>query len=104
MPCGPVPACGEEAVPHASLDAEPQGLPPTLRAHWAAGTPHSGLKQDRVLPTAIAHLWEALAVNAHSATSVTTSPALGAAQTGTLQLQPCPAGSLAGPRRQCGSR
>lgn len=47
MPWGPFPARGQVAALHTSADAEPQGLPPTLRAHWAAGALHSGLKQGR---------------------------------------------------------
>lgn len=49
-----------------------QSLRTSLRLCWPAGplrTPRSGLKQVRVLPTAIAHLWEPLAVNSHSVTS-----------------------------------
>lgn len=77
----PLPCRREEAAPHAPPGAEARGLPPRP-AHWAASTPHSGLKQVRVLPTAIAQLREAPAVHSHSATSVTASPGLRTAWTG----------------------
>lgn len=52
-----------------------QGLPASLRL-WPRPLrmPRSGLKQVWVLPTAIAQLWEPLAVNSDSATSVTDLP------------------------------
>ena len=52
-----------------------QGLPASLRL-WPQPLrmPRSGLKQVWVLPTAIAQLWESLAVNSDSATSVTDLP------------------------------
>lgn len=93
------PACGEDAAPHASPDAE---LRAPLQRHWPTGplrTLCSGLKQVRVLPTAIAHLWEPLAVNSHSATSVVTSPALGQPRQSPVLLAACQAhGAGAGSR------
>lgn len=71
MPRSPFPACGEESAPTHLLT---QSLRTFLLLCWPIGPlrmPCSGLKQVRVLPTAIAHLWEALAVNSHSVTSVT---------------------------------
>lgn len=47
MPWGSFAAHGQVAAPHASPDSEPQGLAPTPQAHWAAGAPHSGLKQGQ---------------------------------------------------------
>lgn len=52
-----------------------QGLLASLRLWpWPLQMPRSGLKQVWVLPTAIAQLWEPLAVNSDSATSVTDLP------------------------------
>lgn len=94
----PLPACGEGPAPQASPDAELQGLSPTgpLR------TPRSGLRQVRVLPPAIAQLWEPLAVNSDSATSVTNLRALGAAQPegSAVPVLSCPAAGMSGLLRQ----
>nr|CCQ43473.1 alternative protein MLXIP [Homo sapiens] len=49
--------------PPALPDAQPRGLSPTLPAHRGIGRPCSGLKQVWGLLTAIARLWEPLAVN-----------------------------------------
>lgn len=72
MPRRPFSACGEEAAPSPLLL---QGLLASLRL-WPRPLqmPRSGLKQVWVLPTAIAQLWEPLAVNSDSATSVTDLP------------------------------
>ena len=52
-----------------------QGLLASLRLWpWPLQMLRSGLKQVWVLPTAIAQLWEPLAVNSDSATSVTDLP------------------------------
>lgn len=88
---------------HTSPDPDPQGLPPTsaTRLHR---TPRSGLKQVQVLPTAIAQLWEPLAVNSDSATSVPTSFPLRVAQTKgstAVSVLSCPAGGVLGPQVQC---
>lgn len=71
MPRRPFPARGEEAAPLTSPTSGPPSLllwPQPLRML------HSGLKQVWVLPTAIAQLWEPLAVNSDSVTSVTDLP------------------------------
>lgn len=100
----PLPCRREEAAPHAPPGAEARGLPPRP-AHWAASMPHSGLKQVRVLPTAIAQLREAPAVHSHSATSVTASPRpQDSLDRGPPRSQPCPAGALPGPRRLRGEQ
>ena len=85
-----------------------QGLPASLRL-WPRPLrmPRSGLKQVWVLPTAIAQLWEPLAVNSDSATSVTDLPSPQRSldegkQGGTTP--PCPVllGEWGeGPRQQC---
>lgn len=69
MPRRPFSACGEEAAP-SPLPLE--GLLASLQL-WPRllQMPRSGLKQVWVLLTAIAQLWEPLAVNSDSATSVT---------------------------------
>lgn len=72
MPRRPFSACGEKAAPS---PLPLQGLQASLRL-WPRPLrmPRSGLKQVWVLPTAIAQLWEPLAVNSDSATSVTNLP------------------------------
>lgn len=72
MPRRPFSACGKEAAPS---PLPLQGLLASLRL-WPRPLRMlcSGLKQVWVLPTAIAQLWEPLAVNSDSATSVTDLP------------------------------
>lgn len=64
------------------MERRPRPSPLLMRSFWASlrlrpsplRTPHSGLKQVRVLPRAVAQLREPLAVNSDSATSVTDLP------------------------------